>query len=686
MNLLEELYAQKPYVFLWTPVFVALGIGAYFSLPVEPPFALGVFLCLAYAALVALFSARPVLQKIILFALLVALGFCAAQVRTMRVYTPILSEDMAPITLRGRIAAIEDQDEGSGRLVLEDIEIEDVPPDETPRRIRIRTRSDDGLAVGQRIETLAGLHQPSAPVIPGGFDFQRYLFFQGIGAVGFIYKEITVLEDTRVSSFGQMVERLRRTIAMRIESAVPHPEAGIVIALMTGRKTAIAEEDNEAMRAAGLAHMLAISGLHVGLFSGAIFFIMRLLMACVPGMALHHPIKKYAAVLAVMAAAGYMLLAGASIPSQRALLMTSVVFLAIILDRSPISLRLVAFAALVVLLLFPESLLSASFHMSFAAVTGLIVFYDRLRPVWSAWHRRAGIGRRAALYFAGVCMTTVVATFATAPFALFHFNQLAVYGLIGNLLCVPILAFVIMPLIVGALFLMPFGLAYPVFVLMDYGVRAVLDVARWVESLPHAVLHMPSWPLSALVLIVGGTLFMMLWQGRFRWGGIVPLVVASVLIGRYQLPDILVAPDIRLVAVADKSDGSFYVSTRRSARFVRENWMESFGLEEGEETRFPKEGEDGPIKCDEFACRIALGGKTVSYMRSPLVQARECAEADIVISTEPLRDCYPQERIAIDLFDVHHKGAHALWLSGDAVRLETSADPRGRRPWVVDAQ
>jgi competence protein ComEC len=498
--LLLEYAVQKKQLFIWAPVFLALGIGFYFSLPAEPPMVPGFFALIISSGGLFLFRHRT--AALIVF--LVVLGFLAAQLRTHIVHTPVLQKELSPVMVEGIIDAVEDFGDTEGsRLILSHPVIEDLLPEQTPRKIRLKVRKDHGLLAGQRVRMLAGLNAPSAPVAPGGFDFQRHLYFQGIGAVGFSFKEPEIIADVPAHSFDHFIEKQRQSIASRIEAGMKYPEAAVAIALTVGRMTAIEREEQELWRDSGLAHALSISGLHVGMFSGIVFFFFRLVMVLIPGFALRYPVKKIAAVIAMAGACYYMFLAGATIPTQRSVLMTGIVLLAITLDRSPISLRLVSFTAFAVLLFFPESLLSASFQMSFAAVTCLILFYDWLRPWWSEWHRQAGFIRRVLLYFVSVCLTTLVASAATAPLGLFHFQQFATYGLLGNLLGVPIMAFIIMPAIVAVFFLIPLHLEFLAFYPLQLGIDWTIDIVHWVALLPHADIHAASWPLVAQACRIG---------------------------------------------------------------------------------------------------------------------------------------------------------------------------------------
>jgi competence protein ComEC len=669
----RETALQKSRLFLWFPVFLSFGIAVYFVLPAEPPLTLG--LAALTMALAALILAQGQSRVFWLTVFLIASGFACAQVRTHFVHTPILEKDIGAAVVSGRIETIEDAEDGKGsRLVLSRVQIEDLTPDETPVKIRLSVRADEGLQIGQRIRVLAGLGPPSPPVAPGAFDFQRYMYFQRIGALGFAFKKPDIIGGASSES---PIERVRVAIDRRIAAALPFPEAAIASALTTGRRAAISDEANDAITAAGLAHILSISGLHIGLVSGIIFFVTRLLMVCIPGLALRAPVKKYAAVLAFIGAAFYTLLAGASIPAQRSLIMVGIALFAIIVDRSPISMRLVAFAAFAVLLVAPESLISASFQMSFAAVAGLVMVFDYLREPLAGFYRNAGFVRKAALYVLGICLTTVIATVATAPFTIFHFQQLAIYGVIGNALAVPLSAFVIMPAAVLAAVLMPFGLEFWPLQVMGSGITGMIDISEWVAAMPHALLKIPAPQPEALPCFAAAILFVFLIKGYGRLVALIPLGAVVLLVAAHRQPDILVSPRFEIASLKDPS-GSLYVSSMRKEKFVREKWESLYGLHPDTALAWPREGGEGILHCDEQACRAEVRGKRASFLKTPSVSAEECAWADIVLSFDPVKTSCGVP--VIDKFDAIDNGAYAVWL-GDSVVIQDAEVQRGKRPW-----
>ncbi|MCB9989157.1 MAG: ComEC family competence protein [Rhodospirillales bacterium] len=692
----EAIGAQKDNILLWLPLFTGGGIGLYFSLPFEPPLALALSLWFLITALWLLIwplrheGGRQMAGWLVLcFLFFLVSGFMAAQIRTALMHAPVLERDLSPVEIEGTVIDIDRLEPGAGsRVILTDLVIEKLRPAETPRKVRIKIHKDEGLKTGMRLRVLAGLNPPSAPVAPRAFDFQFYAYFKQIGAFGFAYDAPEALAVPSKTGFAGTVEALRQGIVNRIEAQIPYPQASFAAALMTGERAAITEEDWEAIRAAGLAHMLAISGLHIGMVAGLLFFISRFVMALIPVLALHYPIKKYAAAFAFAGALGYTILAGANVPTLRALFMTGLVLFAIIIDRMPFSMRTVALAALVILLSAPEALFSAGFQMSFAAVTALVFFFEVIRPWWSRLYRGAGWGRRVLMYFLGVLLTTLVAGSAVAPFSLFHFQQYPVYDLPANLLAGPLMAFVIMPSVVFSFFLMPLGIEFPAFWALDMGITGLLAIARDVAALPNATVNPPVWPGLALLCLVLGVLWAMLWRGRGKILALVFVGMAGAIIMQARVPDVLVASSGKLIAVNRGADG-WFVSSRVRDRFSAENWARLYGQDYETLGRFPKEGTADGITCGEWGCRMVLKGRHIAFSDHENGQAEDCAWADVLIARDPLRVKPCRAGLVIDRFDLWDNGAYALYVPDDPSalpRAESVASVRGARPWVSSSR
>lgn len=683
----RELAQQQRHVFLWSPVCLALGIAIYFGLKFEPLALLGPALSLFSLGLV--FIARksrdhsPIGKGLYLLCIglfLIALGFSVAKMRTDFSYTPMLLKKMMPVGVIGTIDSIEPLGgkEGS-RVVFKDLEIERLKPKQTPRKIRLKVRKDENLRAGQRVKLLAGLNPPSPPVAPNAFDFQRMSYFKGLGAVGFAYNAPEILEQ---STKGTGLNNIRRIITEKISEATSEPSRSILIALTTGQRGAIADKDWDALRESGLAHLLAISGLHVGMVAGVLFFFSRLLLACSSNLALKYPIKKWAAFIALIGAALYTIMVGATIPTQRALMMTGLVMIAIMYDRSPFSLRLVALAAFVVLFFSPESLTSVSFQMSFAAVVALICFYEWIRPKWVALHRNSDWLKKFALYFTGVSLTTVVAGTATGLFALFHFQQFALYGVVANMVAVPIMAFIVMPLAVLSYLLMVVGLEGLSLGVAEWGVGWILATAHWVASLEGAVVRVSAWPQWIFIVMVLCLWVICVWQGGLKRYAAALFLVMIILVSRYQQPTILVSSRVDLISL--NYNDALWLSNGRKEKYAAENWLRMNGQSKRDKKFWPKEGaiKNFPLSCDIYGCRGEVKGQKIAIAYSNRAWREDCDWADLMISKLPVQNNICRTEHIIDYFDIWREGAHAIWLEGQGIKIKTVERSRGNRTWT----
>ncbi|MCH7888370.1 MAG: ComEC/Rec2 family competence protein [Proteobacteria bacterium] len=679
-RLAAALLAERERWPLWLPVGLGAGIALYFALPVEPPPWLGQ-ICAALALLAVVAArGRPAWFIAALAAAVVAGGFAVAQLRTGLVAAPVLSGPLSYAAVTGRV--VENSVRSGGRrLVLDNVAIEGLDPAATPERVRITLRGESNSWVpGDWVGLRANLWPPRRPVAPGAFDFARKAYFERLGAFGFAYGRPHAIAPSAAESASGLdnaVGRLRHDVTGRTRAALDGQAGAMAAALLTGERGAIGEDVLTAMRNAGLAHLLAISGLHIGLVAAIVFFAVRALLALCEPLALRYAIKKWAACAAFAGTAFYLVLSGATISTQRAFLMSALVLAAILLDRTGIRLRSVAWAAAVVLLVQPESLLGPSFQMSFAAVTALVAVYGSLRDRSSRWPVEKGLLYRWFLYLAFVGLTTVIATTATAPFIVYHFNRLAVYGLAANLLAVPMMAFWIMPWGVAALVLMTFGLESWALAPMGWGIDAVIAVAKTVSGWPGSVALLPAMPMAGLVLTVGGGLWLCLWQRRWRWFGALAFAAGLLTPGLVRGPDVLVDEKGKLFA-ARTADGALALSSRRSARFSGKMWLRR----NGQDVPAPWPGDDNGLRCDGAGCIYRAKGQVVALVRDSRALADDCRVADVVMSAVPVRRPCPSARVVIDRIDLWRGGAHALYLEANGVRVESVIAGGGERPWT----
>jgi competence protein ComEC len=532
----------------------------------------------------------------------------------------------------------------------------------------------------------AVLNPPAPPVAPGAFDFQRQSYFQSLGAVGFAVSPARLVAKSEEKGFASLslwLATLRMTVAERVREHLNGATGAVVVALMTGERGAIPKSTMTAIRDSGLAHLLAISGLHIGLIAGFLFVGVRGILAFLPSVALRYPIKKWAALASILGAGGYVLLAGATVPSQRAFLMIGLVLMAVVTDRRGLSMRLVAWAAVVTMFLQPESLLGASFQLSFAAAIALVATYEvvyEARPFGTEPPTFLG---RILLYLGGVALTTMVAGLATAPLALFHFNRLADYGLAANVLAVPVTALWIMPCALGALLLMPVGLSGLALTPMGWGVDVVIWVAERVASWPGAVTLLSPMPTWGLAFVALGGLWLCLWRSLWRFWGLVGVIAGMATLLVVESPDVLVDGRGKLLAVRGYT-GSLAVSSLRSAPFTRDSWLRRGG-QELSASLWPRNGfsDDGHLACDLLGCIYHTSGHVVALVQRPEALSEDCRAANVVIGTVPIRGLCPAAQIIVDRFDLWRNGAYSLWLKQGSVRVESVNGLRGDRPWVL---
>lgn len=670
--------------FLWIPVLFGTGIGLYFAGHTEP----GMLQCagwvMAAAAAVLLSRSRSALWALSAAALCVALGYADAKLRTAILDTPALDREIGAVTVIGHVARVEPRLPRSYRLTLHVIGMEGVRASALPRKVRVTSRFAPPPKPGDAVKLRAVLHPVPAPVMPGGFDFARKAWFSGIGASGFAISTHEMVADAPAPPawlrMMAMIERLRAGVDARIQAALPGEQGGIASALITGERGLIPEDTLEALRTSGLAHVLSISGLHMVLMAGSFYWLVRALMAALPGLALRLPIKKIAAGLALGGATFYLALSGASVATQRAYLMMGLVFLAVMLDRPAITLRNVALAAIAVLALFPESLFDVSFQMSFAATAALVSAYElwgeRVRPgagggpLSRAWRIASG-------YLAGIALTTLVAGLAVAPFAAFHFHRLAQYSLMGNLAAMPLIGGIIMPMALTALLALPFGLEYWPLWLMGKGIDAVTAIAATVSGWDGAVIRVAAIPTFSFVAMVVGGLWLILWRERWRVAGLLFAGIGLAVSGGAKQPDMLIGRDGTAIAV-QSAPGRLSAPEGRGGSYSLEHWLAAYA-----DDRVPKEiRADGGFSCDWAACVTRAGGKTIALVRHPSALKEECRRADVVVAEFPIGRHCRAARVTVDVLDLKANGAHALYLDGQSIRIETVAQMRGDRPWT----
>ncbi|MBB4040845.1 competence protein ComEC [Microvirga flocculans] len=667
-------------LFPWIAVFFGIGILLFFQAEGQPALwaPLGAFGICSVLAFV-LRRTMPVFTVLVALAAIFA-GFSAGVIRSRSVAAPVLGRvTITPIA--GHIAAVEDREEGQ-RLLVRIVEMKGVAEAERPHFVRVSLRRDGEFSAGQFIEGTARLLPPPEPAWPGGYDFACDAYYKGIGAVGSMVGTVRRLAHPvppgwrlKLAAF---VDEARNALTQRIASSIGGAAGGVGAALVTGKRGLIAEPTNDILRGAGIYHIVSISGLHMVLAAGTFFWLVRALLTLAPWLALLWPVKKIAAVFAMIGAAAYCVFSGSDVATERSLIMTLVMFGAVLADRPALSMRNLSIAALIVLACEPEALLGPSFQMSFGAVAammGLVPLMQGTREgKGSASMIEQGLrwGGRAML---ALLTTTLVASIATAPFAAYHFQSLNPYGLVGNALALPLVSLVVMPSAVLGVLAYPFGLDRPVWQLMGAAVSQVLEISGWVGGFSGSTLVVPALGVGALALLSLGLLLLTIPVSVLRWAALLPAGAGLALAATPHRYDVFVDRDGAGAAIR-AADGRLALVGRPSA-FVIEQWLRA----DGDGRQVDDAGLRQSARCDSAGCVVAAeNGRHVAFVQDFAAFEEDCRRASVIVTRlEPPATC--QARLILDGAALRERGATALRFEADRVEVASVRKGRETLPW-----
>jgi competence protein ComEC len=669
----------------WVPVAFGAGIALYFAAEREPAWWAPAALTFALSMVAVGARRRPFGFPLAVVAAALAAGFLVATLRTKAVDHPVLRRASFGIAVTGFVETREER-ERSDRIVVAVHSINGPRLEEQLERVRVAVRKGRAPPVGSFVSFAARLTPPLPPLRPGGYDFARDFYFKQLGATGFVTGAVKISTPPKAAPslrrrVSSAVDALRDGIDARIRAAIGGDAGVIASALITGKRDAISTSINDAMFVSSLGHVLSISGYHMAIVAGVVFFAVRGLLALVPALALRRPIKKWAAAAALPVAAFYLVLSGAEVATQRAFLMTAVVLVGIMADRRALTLRTLAVAALAVMALAPESVVHPSFQMSFAATLALVAAYDRGLPGPTAGRDTSRVGR-AALWglreIVALLVASLVAGAATTPFAAYHFHRLAPYGVLANLLAMPIVSAFVMPVGLLALVALPFGFDAPLWRLMGIGIDWMAAVAQWVASLPGAVGQVSAFGVDVLLLGTAGLVTVCLLRTPLRWSGIGLLALAAFMATRAPLPDVLVAADGGSFAVRG-DDGRLQILKGADAFAVRD-WLAADA--DDRTVSDPALGQG--FTCDPAGCvaRLADGGR-VAVARTPDAFTDDCARAALVLTNRAAPPACAA--LVIDRAAMRRDGAMALYRVGEGWRVERVRSQSHDRPWAPAA-
>lgn len=684
--------------FLWLPVLFGTGCVAYFELPREPQIWAFPVVALMLLVLATRSDNGSGRHAILLCLFVLFSGVCVAQLRTAVTATSMPSRPLL-VEVTGVVARLEVRANGRVRYTLRPISLKPtrsaaakLPPLDA---VRISARAGKpAVTIGQTIRGRARLDAPPGPAMPGGYDFSFNTWFEGIGATGFFLGYPEPAQDlmTMQSSFGLQMARIRSDIANVLRAGLPGQAGSLAVALVVGDRSGIDEATNEALRRSGLAHILAISGLHMGLVAMTVMALLRGLAAAIPSFVLHYPAKKWAGALALIFATFYLFVSGASVSTQRAYIMVAIMLLAVLLDRRALTMRNVAVAALVVLVLSPHAVLQPGFQMSFAAVAALVACYERITQYRHRKPARWGLAklhhlqRKTGRMLLGLIATPIIAGLATGLFAAAHFFRIAPLGLVANVLAMPIVTIAVMPLALASMILMPFGLEGLVLPVLGWSLEGVVSIARLVAEMGPSG-NTGRIPTAALLLGTIGLIAATLPRsGLCMVAPLFMLMAGMTMLGR-QVPDFLIADNGRQIAMIT-DDRQLIPLKARSDRFTTDIWRKAYQIIETETS--PAQSKQVRMasqpRCDARGCTFSKNGVVLVRVQSLAGLIEDCEQADVLVTTfDAPKACsfLPQEQrpLLITPSMLRRKGALALTI-GKYEQGGTLGETRHHRPHI----
>lgn len=665
----------------WVPVAFGAGIALYFAAEREPVVWVAAGTACLFA-IAAVLLRRSFIFPYVLLAAAIASGFATATWKSERVGHEVLAKPLFGVALTGFVE-IREERERSDRFVLRVTTMETRRDAPKLTRVRLSVKKGHAPAVGSFIELKARLQPPLAPLRPGGYDFARDLYFQGIGASGFVTGAIKKIDPPtpppRHLQYAATMQGMRDAIDARIRASLAGDNRAIATALLTGRRDAISSDVNDAMFISGLGHVLSISGYHMAVVAGVVFFVTRALLALVPLLTVTFPIKKAASAAALLAALFYLLLSGAEVATQRSFIMTAVVLIAITVDRRAITFRTLAIAALIVLAITPEALVHPSFQMSFAATLGLVALVQIGMPALFATSE-SSIMARMALWggreLALLLLASLIAGLATMPYAAYHFHRVTPYGIVANLLAMPVVSALVMPAGLLGLLAIPFGFDSVFWQIMELGLQWMIFVSKWVAGLPGAIGRVPAFGTGPLVLASFGIVLLALLRTPLRYAGAIALAMATFWAASTKQPDVLIAADGHSVAVRGR-DGRLHVMRSAKDAFQVKGWLGADA-----DARLPTDASLGHgVSCDPSGCVTALGdGSLIALTLQADAFSDDCARAAVIVTArQPPADC---RAMVIDRETLRVRGATGLYRSSDGFVIEASRARGLDRPWA----
>ncbi|NSX83052.1 DUF4131 domain-containing protein [Wolbachia endosymbiont of Atemnus politus] len=664
----NNLRNEKYNLILWFPVFQCVGILIYFSLSSEPScvFTMSAFLLLLPTLiLIAILYKRYAMLCIALIAVLI--GFTASKLRTALVDTQILDKEKY---VKDMVATVKDiNDKGSYKQFL--LEPSTTSPfTQTAHialdniRISVRTKVEKGIRIGDQVKLSAKLFPPKIAPSEYAYDFARIAYYQKISATGFATNKVALYKKAEARKFQEYIESLRQYIYENLQRNIKKPHADIISALLIGKKDGIDQKTMDAIRNSGIAHLFAISGLHLSFIAGLFFIVFRNLFATSETLTLKYNTKKISAFLTILPTTFYLLITGMQISAQRAYIMVILVLIAIMIERKYRGLIAIAFAASVILIVEPEAILKPGFQMSFSAVLALVASYqinaNKLFKI------------KIIKYFVSIMISSVIASLATVPYTIYNFNYLSISGIITNLVAIPIVTLVIIPLGIIYVLLIPLGIEWIIAPFIERPIDSVLYITNAIASLKYLIIPIRTFPASSIIIITFGLLWLCLWERNWRFFGIFFIVLGIFFSAVYRTPDILVSADN--IAVKE-NDNLLYSLTRKNRNFVVRTWAK----QNGQSQILNHAKYNNSDKRPKYGCIYNKGNNKSVLFAYKKEDIENCDKVDLIIQLSKF--AYPVcNTKTIRYTNLKTHGAHSIRLTNSDIKINKV---RSNRPWHV---
>lgn len=657
-NLKRELHN----LILWIPVLQGAGILVYFSLGSEPDLVItvSIFLLILSALAAVVFHYRKCLIFLIIIVLLF-LGFISAAVKTKLISTRTIDRKIYVANIIAKVKEVNKKNSYE-QLLLNEIQNVDKVDN---IKITVRTKVEEDVDIGDKVMLSAVLFPPNIAPSEYSYDFARISYFQRISAVGFATSAVTLYQKANNKKPREYIESFRQYIYNNLQKNMNELHANITAALLIGKKDGIDKNVMNIIRNAGIAHLFVISGLHLAFVSNLFFLLFRNIFALSETITLKYNIKKISAVISIAPTTFYLLITGMQISAQRAFIMVALVVTAVLLERKYNSLTSIAFAAFSILLFQPESILKPSFQMSFSAVLALIASYQI-----STERLPAG---KTIKYFVSILLSSTVASLATMTYTIYNFNYISIGGVVTNLIAIPIITLLTIPMGIIYVTLIPFKFEWLTSGIIEYSIDVVLKLSEKVSNIKYSTIYVRSICPEAAVIITIGILWLCLWQRNWRFFGLVIIAVGTFTGMFYQIPDILVANSN---AAVKENNGLLYSLTKKNRNFISVTWAKQNGqLKALYYKNYNRE--DKRLLCDDFGCIYRSANKSVlmAYKQGSVLQ--NCDKVDLIIQLNKF--IYPicnTEVIGYNELEIY--GTHSIWLSGRKIKIKKI---RSSRPW-----